>query len=40
MDEASLGVEIYSDKSLEMKCALQALSLIDIRQESRLAIRK
>lgn len=40
MDEVSISVSTYNDRAMDLKCALQAVTLFDIREESSLAVRK
>uniref|UniRef100_T1J6X9 Large ribosomal subunit protein uL13 n=1 Tax=Strigamia maritima TaxID=126957 RepID=T1J6X9_STRMM len=40
MDEMSVAMEMFSDKSIKVKCALLAAALQDIRPDKHLAVRK
>ncbi|KAG1650405.1 Vacuolar protein sorting-associated protein 13C [Nymphon striatum] len=40
MGEVSFYMSILNDRAMELKCALQAVTLYDIREDSSLAVRK
>lgn len=40
LDETNISIDMYSDKSLELKCTLQAATLEDVRPESPLCVKK